>query len=173
MAIVFASGTQTDVPNVLAARIAANNQTSMEFNVPSGVYKIEMIFDALSNNSGSPIGCQVGDSVSFKTSGYEYVSNYLHSNTGSTRYTGGFITRWEDSDARRTGCMTLWNTTGNIWVAEHTWGNINSVGGTVGCSVGGGRTDLGSSVLTRVRFISENLSSTFDGGYGQVNLFYE
>ena len=171
MGIVFASGTQSDVPNVLSARIAASNQTSMEFTVPSGVYKIEILFDEISTNGGSPVGVQVYNGTSWVTSGYIYSSNFLHSTTGSTRYTDGFMMRWEDAAALRTGCMTLWNTNGNVWVARHLWGNLSS--GSYGCSIGGGRTDIGSSTLTKVRIRAQNGTDVFDSGHGQVNLFYE
>lgn len=142
--------------------------TSVDFTgLPSGLNRITIILDGVSNNGVNDFLVQIGDSGGLETTGYVSGSTAIAGGSvASAQSTSGFIITCDDSNRTNHGHMIITRVTGNTWVASHS---VGAVAGSAGSAVGGGSKTL-SGELDRVRFLTSGIN-TFDAG--QVNIFYE
>lgn len=141
--------------------------TSKDFSsIPSWVKRITVIFQGVSTNGSAYIRVQIGSGGTPATSGYTSISALVYGSPGSIAATGGFDWYSNSASYILDGVMTLYNVTGNNWVASGT-GGVSSLqaGVTLGGSVSIG------GVLNIVRVTTANGTDAFDAG--TVNIFYE
>ena len=147
--------------------------TSVDFtSIPSDAKRITIVFDTVVRSaSGSRHLVQIGDEDGIVTSGYQAASGYMfYNNTANAEGHATTKTGFEmqhSSAAQETGMVTLFNPTGNVWVAAGT-----QIGGSTSnwnAFVNGGRREL-SKTLTQVRFTTVAGTATLNGNF---NVFYE
>ena len=154
--------------------------TSIDFTgIPSWAKKITVIMDSVStvtSGAGQSVCVQLGDSGGIETTGYgAYVTAvYYDGSTGtvsnSLAETGGFPIFFGTGAAVRSGTITLFNYSGNEWIATIVAGVANGVSNLYGSVQGGGRKSL-SGTLDRVRLTTVAGNDPFDAG--AVNIIYE
>lgn len=137
---------------------ATTSGTTFDFTIPATAKKISVILDQVSLSGTDDLLVQIGDSGGIETTGYT-------ASSAGNGYTAGFGMRMGSAGNIANGVLTIYNITGNIWVASGTHekdqaGNDES---------SAGRKQL-SAALTTVR-LTRTGTNTFDGG--QVNVFYE
>jgi len=170
---------QTDGSGVLSwATVEASNLTRMTevattsgveidvTGIPSGVRKILVAFDHVSNTGSDRMRLQIGDSDGIETTGYDSGVGWFSGNyPGLAEDGSGFMfAGLNGATYEVNGTLMLLNASGNKWVGS--WTNF---GGDSYCQAGGGTKTL-SGELTQLRF--ENLgSNTFD--LGNLTVFYE
>lgn len=147
---------------------ASTSDTVIDFTgLPSGVKRITVIFEGVSQSLGSDLLVQLGDSGGFETTGY--LGRGANISTAPavaiTDSTAGFPIRSGTGTNLFNGHMLLTNISGNLWVASYQ-GNVNSAA----MGVGGGSKTL-SATLDRVRITTIGGIDTFDAG--SINLLYE
>lgn len=147
--------------------------TSVDFtSIPSDAKRITIVFDnVVRSASGSRHLVQIGDEDGIVTSGYQAACGYMfYNNTASADGHATTKTGFEmhhSGVAQTTGMVTLFNPTGNVWVAAGT-----QIGGSTSswsAFVNGGRREL-SKTLTQVRFTTVAGTATLNGNF---NVFYE
>ena len=157
---------------------ASTSGTSIDFpNIPSWVKRITVILNGVSTSGASNnVLLQLGDSGGVETTGYiSYASTvYINLSTGvvvstGTGRTDGFPILFGLASSIRFGAYTLYNISGNTWVATYTFGTSDAVS-LAGSSQGGGNKTL-SGTLDRVRLTTTGGTDTFDAGL--VNIMYE
>lgn len=142
--------------------------TAVDFtSIPSGVRRVNILFDAVSLDGSGHILVQLGDSGGFETSGYDSTSATLADGAAIavTDHTAGFIVRLAAASGAVTGSMSieiLAVSTFN-WVSRHSCKT-----GTQIVASGGGSKAL-SAELTQVR-VTRN-GGSFDGG--TINVSWE
>ena len=145
--------------------VATTSGANIDFTIPSGVRKITLLLDEVSQTTNNLIKVQIGTGGSPLTSGYVGRCTYLSSSTGSqSNFSSAFDIRHYDNRFNITGSMELCNITGNTWISTH---NAASVGWYTNC-YGAGVATL-SGELDLVRVVAE--SGTFDNG--QATIMYE
>ena len=156
---------------------ASTSGTSIDFpNIPSWVKRITVILNGVSTSGASNnVLLQLGDSGGVETTGYiSYASTvYINLSTGvvvstGTGRTDGFPILFGLASSIRFGAYTLYNISGNTWVATYTFGTSDAIQ-LAGSSQGGGNKTL-SGTLDRVRLTTTG-GDTFDAGL--VNIMYE
>ena len=163
---------------VRGTAVAATSGTAIDFtSIPSWVKRITVILDGVSTSGATNnVLLQLGDSGGVETTGYlGYASTvYININTlavtsAATGATDGFPVFFGAASTTRYGSYTLHNISGNIWVANYTFGatDATTLNGT---SQGGGNKTL-SGTLDRVRLTTTGGTDTFDAG--SVNIIYE
>lgn len=160
---------------LITAATAQNSTsgTSIDFtSIPSGVKRITVMMNGVSTNGASLIQVQVG-SGSFSTTNYVSGSSLSGGGVGQAGYssTTGLLF---DSGAPtaagvRYGAMSLFNISGNTWIANFTI-TLNLSGFYYMMGGGGVSPTLGGA-LDRVRITTVNGTDTFDAG--SINIFYE
>jgi hypothetical protein len=149
--------------------VASTSGTAIDFTgIPSWARKISIVVNAVSTNGTSGMLIQIG-SGSYTTSGYVSHLGAINGGTGQLKYTNGFgLDQGRGSAAVVTnGVLTLYNVSGNIWVASGTTYYTNNDGAM--CMIAGNVTLAGT--LDRVRITTTGGSDTFDAG--SVNVMYE
>lgn len=167
---VTANGLTTELrPLVAMTAQASTSGTFIDFTgIPSWAKKVTVLFDAVSLSNTDSLNLQIGDSGGIETAGY--ISGAAmgpalnESQTSNTSFLLSVPFNNNAADAKY-GAITLWNSTGNSWVAS---GTLHSAGYQVGNFVSGSKTLSG--VLDRVRILSSG-AGTFDGGV--INVFWE
>jgi len=141
-------------------------------SIPSDAKRITIVFDSVTRSSTGRYMVQIGDEDGIVTSGYQAACGYMfYNNTASADGHATTKTGFEmnySNVALETGMVTLFNPTGNVWVAAGT-----QVGGNTTSSwaafTSGGRREL-SKTLTQVRFTTTGGTATLNGNF---NVFYE
>lgn len=168
------SGVQSWVDRGRIVRATAADSTSgvnVDFGgLPSWARKITVILNGVSTSGTSAVLIQVGISSGVVATGYSANSigfaatsaNAATATTGFQIENGASVTI---AASTRSGATRLSNVSGNIWVADGTYGNGSAIG-----SVHGGAISL-AGVLDRVRVTTVNGTDTFDAG--SINIIYE
>lgn len=152
--------------------VATTSGTAHGFTtIPSGVKKITVVLDGVSVSGTSRLLLQLGTGGSYVTTGYQSSSANVYGNdqTSVITSTAGFINESASASTLRSGTFTLFNITGNTWVANHVFGDSFATAAP-GNVYGGGRVAL-SGAIDRLRITTVNGTDTFDAG--TVNVFYE
>ena len=142
--------------------------------IPSWVKKITIIVSGAGMSTGSYIQIQVGDSTSFKNTGYLNYTSYAGSSGGSTSSTTGIVI--ESGTPASTGLiygranLFLLDSNTNTWVGDSLVG-LNAAGAPFTFQAGGVAPAL-TGTLTRVRVTSVNGTDTFNSGT-RFQMFYE
>jgi hypothetical protein len=149
---------------------ASTSGTSIDFtSIPSWVKRITVIFSGVSESGTSIPIIQIGDSGGIETTGYlgsggfTAVSNIC----SAVAQTSGFSLDAASAAASiRSGAVSLYNISGNVWVASGTLTRTDSAV-TLMCA----GTKTLSDTLTQVRITTVNGTDTFDAG--TINIMYE
>lgn len=148
--------------------VASTSGTAVTFSsLPATIKKLTMVLNGVSTNGTSGYVVTLGDSGGLETSGY------IGSNAdvaGATPVTGSSTTNMLLSDdisasATYSGTVTLYNVSGNIWVATTILASSNGVVSTAAYN----KTLTGT--LDRISLTTAGGVNTFDAG--SVNVFYE
>jgi hypothetical protein len=150
--------------------IAGTAQTPTTENVdftgiPSWAKRVTIAFSVLSTNSSTVVTLRLGTGGVFASSGYT-CSIWIggSTNAGVTSTTSFLIdTAGQTSATERDGFVTLFNISGNTWVATGATSRAQVVSAMTGSLTLGG-------VLDSVRLLSGS-GNLFDGG--SVNVFWE
>jgi hypothetical protein len=159
---------------VRGTAVAMTSGTSIDFTgIPSWAKKITVIMNGGSTTGLDEIGLRIGDSGGIETTGYISFSNILLINAGVTstsvtESTTYFTVQWGIDTSNRYVVWSLYNVTGNFWVATSTMGAKVSAG-YFGAGCGSGSKEL-SGTLDRVQIFAI-AGATFDAG--TVNIIYE
>ena len=163
---------------VVGTAVASTSGTAIDFTgIPNWVKRITVILDGVSTSGASNnVVLQLGDSGGVETTGYLGYASTIYVNTSTlvvtstaTGATDGFPVFFGVASTTRYGSYTLHNISGNIWVANYTFGATDGV--TLnGTSQGGGNKTL-SGTLDRVRLTTTGGTDTFD--LGTVNILWE
>jgi hypothetical protein len=147
--------------------VATTSGTAIDFtSIPSGVKKITMLFNQVSDNGSAPHQVQIGTSGGLVTSGYVSSGAYAGAATAGTTLGEGFIIGAGGAAGDKTvGIATIQTIGSNTWVFSATVGD----GTAIYTKMGGGSTTLGG-VLDRVR-LSTTSGATFD--HGSLNISWE
>ena len=149
--------------------VASTSGTSIDFTgLPAWVKRITVMFKGVSTNNTSAMLVQVG-AGSVVNTGYtssSFGGAVANSLTGNTSTAGFIISNSIIAANNYDGIVIITNITGNSWVSNSTFLNVNS--SSVGY-VGTGSIALGGT-LDRVRITSVT-PDTFDAG--TINILYE
>ena len=164
--------TDTNTNLIRLTNVSDPGTTSVDFtSIPSDAKRITIVFDSVTRSAASRYTVQIGDEDGIVTSGYQAAMGYtFNNNTASAEGHATTKTGFEmhySNVALETGMVTLFNPTGNIWVAAGT-----QVGGSTSswnAFTSGGRREL-SKTLTQVRFTTVAGTATLNGNF---NVFYE
>ena len=151
--------------------IATTSGTSHGFTtIPTGTKKITVVLDGVSTSGTSRVLLQLGTGGSYVATGYQASSANVYgtNNSSATSSTIGFVHEAANAGTLRNGTFTLFNITGNTWVAALNFGD--GAASSPGNVIGGGRIAL-SGAIDRLRITTVNGTDTFDAG--NVNVFYE
>jgi len=154
--------------------------TSIDFTgIPSWAKRITVILDGVrtvTSGSGQSVCVQLGDSGGVETTGYlAYVTaTYIDATTSTSSNTSlaasaGFPIFFGTASAIRSGAITLFNSSGNSWVATIV-AAVSNPTPLYGSNHGGG-TKVLSGTLDRVRLTTLSGDDLFDAG--SVNIIYE
>jgi hypothetical protein len=150
--------------------VNANSGTTVDFtSLPSYVRKVVVIINNVSLSGTDHILVQIGDSGGVENTSYIATSQYQLGGSASanTTSTAGYVIYSGAAANTVTAIMTLYNMTGNVWIAEHS--GLWTSGSTQ--AVFGSGTKTLSDTLDRVRLTVTGADS-FDGS-GTMNIFYE
>lgn len=164
--IVFASAQ----PGVVTRATAINTTsgTSHTFSsLPSGLRKIELLFNKVSTNGTALPRVRLGTGGVLATSGYESQSSTMTTAVVTTGSTAGFDVFSNTAPYEITGKLSFDNLSGNLWICSGVLGFGSSLSAT---STIGGLVTLGG-VLDTLRLTTSNGTDTFDGG--SINLLYQ
>ena len=151
--------------------IATTSGTAHGFTIiPAWAKKITVVLDGVSTSGTSRVLLQLGTGGSYVATGYQASSANVYStnNSSTTSSTIGFVHEAANAGTLRNGTFTLFNITGNTWVAALNFGD--GAASSPGNVIGGGRIAL-SGAIDRLRITTVNGTDTFDAG--NVNVFYE
>ena len=154
---------------VQGTAVASTSGTSIDFtSIPSWVKRVTVMFNGVSTNGTSFYQIQVGTGGSPTTSGYSAQTTGIASSSGaSSSSTSGFPIYTNAAAYAWSGAITLFNVSGNIWVASGLLGNPNT---NALLSTSSGTVTL-SGVLNIVRITTAGGTDTFDAG--SINIQYE
>ena len=148
-------------PNVSRGTLRnATNTDAWEWNVPSGVRRIDIALDKVESNGNTIVRAQLGTSDAWSETGYD--TRYQQIGGSSQLDNDGF--RFKQGIDGYYGIITFLNLIGNIWVA-----NVMTFRDVDGPFLSSGRKDLGAE-LTRVRLKTDRSTNAFIGG--QANILY-
>ena len=150
-------------PFTRGTAVASTSGTAIDFtSIPSWVKRITVVCQGVSLSATAYLLLQIGTSSAIENTGYTSTSSNFVGNISST---AGFASAAGGSAAYLMDVVyTLFNVTGNIWVATHT----GQEGATYLLLGTGSKTLAG--VLNKVRLTS-NSTDTFDAG--TINILYE
>lgn len=161
--LVAATGTLA--PIVRGTAQATNTgATSYEYTgIPSWVKRITFIVSGITMNTTTVMCVQIG-SGTYTTSGYLGASWPAAGGAAANSVGFGIAGNLAATDVIY-GALTLFNITGNTWVAG-SQGAVNQAN----LAIGGGTVTIGGT-LDRVRLTTSVGTATFDGG--TINIMYE
>jgi hypothetical protein len=157
------AGTITSGTAVTASGTAVNFT-----DIPAGVKRITVMFDAVSTNGTSNWLVQLGDSGGIENTGYISVGTFVGSSTGANNYTAGFGLFMGSAGHVGQGLIIFSNLTGNVWTAGGSLAGSGSAAGFIYATFG---SKTLSDTLTQVRITTVNGTDTFDAG--TINIMYE
>lgn len=160
------NGSQAGTVGLINIATAQNTTsgTAIDFTgIPTGIKRITVVFNGVSENGGNNIGVQLGTSGGVETSGYTgFAISSGSGGTGVTSLSSGFDLRNAGGAASTMyASFVIFNVSSNIWVCTAT-----GTGASIAYNTSGGKTLAGT--LGRVRVYS---AGTFDAG--SVNILYE
>lgn len=167
VATINSNGTVV-IPTVTnGTAVATTSGTAVDFtSIPSGVKKITMLFNQVSDNGVAPHLIQIGTSSGLVTSGYISSGGYTGAGSAAQVITTGFLIGTGGAVADKTVGSAVIQTIGsNTWCMSATVGD----GTAQYVKMGGGSITLGG-VLDRVR-LSTTSGATFD--HGSLNIAWE
>ena len=145
--------------------VASTSGTSIDFTgIPLWVKRITVMFSGVSTNSTSNWLIRIGDGAIVAT-GYSAASSYWSGGVGTIVDTTGFPMYQQQASGTHYGAVSIFNFSGNIWVASGVLGGSNGTG----FSCTGTKTLTGT--LDRIRITTVNGTDTFDAG--SINILYE
>lgn len=149
---------------------ASTSGTAIDYtSIPAGVKRITVLFDGVSTNGTDSVMIQIGDSGGVEAVSY---AGAITEVTDGSASAANFSTGWELDESgaaaasTRDGVVTIYNITGNQWVASGIIGRTDTDTVT---TLAGSHTL--SATLDRVRITTTGGTNTFDAG--TVNIFYE
>ena len=147
--------------------VASTSGTSIDFtSIPSWVKRITVMFQGVSTSGTSNPLIQIGTGGSPTTSGYLATSANISSSAASqANYTTGFGIGSSAAANVISGVITIFNVSGNIWIASGVTKNS-----TTAAAMSAGDVTL-AGVLNLVRITTVNGTDTFDAG--SINILYE
>ena len=151
----------------LQTAVATTSGTSIDYTgIPTGVKRINIMFEDVSINATTYIIIQLGDSGGVETSGYS--GSAWTANTVNTSYSNGFLLTASTSEKTFSGALilNLQDASGFKWNGSGSIGLTNTPAG----SLTGGTKSL-SSELTQIRLTSASGSAVFDSG--SINISWE
>lgn len=150
----------------LATAQASTSGTAIDFTgIPAWVKRVTVMFNGVSTSGASGKIVQIG-SATFDTSGYLGSESNITSAVGSAVVTNGFGIRSVAAADVIHGAITLFNITGNTWIAS----GVTSTSNAAGTQLVAGSKAL-SGVLDRVRITTAGGTDTFD--LGSINIMLE
>lgn len=166
--LVAATGTLA--PLISATAQASTSGTSIDFTgIPSWVKRITVMFNGVSGSGTSIPIIQIGDSGGVETTGYLGSGSFtaVANVCSAVAQTSGFSLDAASTAATiRSGSVSLYNISGNVWVASGTLVRTDAAV-TLMCA----GTKTLSDTLTQVRITTVNGTDTFDAG--TINIMYE
>jgi len=152
--------------------VASTSGTSIDFTaIPAWAKKITVMFSGVSTNSTNVKQIQLGTgSTTYTIAGYLSGTSIMAGTVASLNVTTGIGVYSISASDNLSGAVTLFNITGNTWVAS---GTLAITGATNISVVSSGSIALGAA-LTAVRVIGSstgNPADTFDAG--SINILYE
>lgn len=172
--LITTADADTVTPAMLSqplTRMTAQNSTSgtsIDFTgIPSWARRITVLFNGVSTNGISLVRVQIGGG-SVETSGYVAGCSQVGTGAVAATSTAGFDFHHGAPSAAdvKSGQFTVYNVSGNQWVASYVITNTNN-----GYHQIGGGTKTTAAALDRVRVTTVNGTDTFDSG--SVNVLYE
>jgi hypothetical protein len=176
--LVFAAGEVTASLNGTASGLAlmrdtskaSTSGTSVDFTgIPSWVKRITVTISGVSTNGTSPVEVRMGTSAGIEATGYDFTATAVgtgaNSNTTSTGFSLVTTANAQATNVLR-GVLTLFNHSGNVWIATCQVANSPA---TVNF-LGGGSKGL-AGTLDRIRITTVNGTDTFDAG--SINILFE
>lgn len=147
---------------------ATTSGTSIDFtSIPANVRRLVIVFSGVSTSGTDNVLVRLGTSGGLETTGYVSTSaalpNGLTASTASS--TVGFNLRGGAGTDVRAGTLTLYNLSGDIWVAAWTVATA-----TTNITVGAGTIEL-PDTLDRVSITTSGGTDTFDAG--TINITWE
>ena len=154
-------------PLVSGTSVASTSGTSIDYtSIPSWVKRITVMFQGVSTSGTSNPLIQIGTGGSPTTSGYLATSaNIVSSAVSQANYTTGFGISSGNAANVISGAITIFNVSGNIWVASGVTKTSSA-----GAAMSAGDVTL-AGVLNLVRITTVNGTDTFDAG--SINIQYE
>ena len=117
---------------VIGTPTATTSGTSVAFasSLPTGIKRIDVIFNAVSRSGTSPLIIQIGDSGGLETSSYTSSAARASASETPATSSAGFVV---DSGSGGASCsfrgiMTLVNDSGNVWIASGSIGESTGYG---------------------------------------------
>lgn len=153
--------------NAIGTNTATTSGTSVDFasSLPAGIKKITVVLNDVSTSGTSHKLLQLGDSGGIENTAYISTSGRLDGSTDITSSTAGFVIYTQGATDTAAVVITLFNVTGNTWIASHA-GSLAAARGIFG----GGSKSL-SATLDRLRLTTVGGADTFDAG--SINIFYD
>jgi hypothetical protein len=163
----MAGGIGRASPLVIGTSVASTSGVAIDFtSIPSWVKRITVMFNGVSTSGTSNPLIQIGTGGSATTSGYLATSANISSSAASqANYTTGFGIGSSSAANVISGVITIFNVSGNIWIASGVTKNS-----TTAAAMSAGDVTL-AGVLNIVRITTVNGTDTFDAG--SVNIQYE
>jgi hypothetical protein len=144
--------------------------TAVDFTgIPANVKQITVLFNGVStavSSANSSFLVQLGSTSGIVTTGYLSLSgNQNNSGTGEQAATTGIVVRNTSNSNINIGTMSIYNVSGNIWVASYVGVYYNQ-----GTTESGGNVTL-AGTLDRLRITTVGGTDTFDAG--TFNIIYQ
>lgn len=157
-------------PLVRTASQATTSGTSIDFtSIPSWAKRITIMFNSVGTNGSSYFLVRVGTSSTPTTTGYSSSSQQTGGSSDFQSSTAGFILTLITNVMVKSGTVTLFNSTGNTWLATHNLYGLYS-GSTHYQATGAGIVTL-SGALDMVRITTVNGTDAFSTG--SISIMYE
>ena len=150
-----------------------SGDTELEFTrIPANCSKLTLVFYKISLSGSNNLLVQIGDSSSYKTSGYVSHACFLGtSSLNGSSSTAGYMIRGNSTSVEHAGFMTLYPSklsTPKHWSAFHSGGNQDSAN----TRLGAGLSPALTADITRIKMVASG-SNTFDDADGRIILVTE
>ena len=163
--LTLQAATATNAVNKLETAVASTSGVSIDYtSIPSWVKKITVLFSGVSSSGASNWLIRIGDG-SIVATGYSGASTYWSSAVETIADTTGFPMRQQQATYTHFGAVSIFNISGNTWVASGVLGSATNTG----FSCTGTKTLTGT--LDRIRLTTVTGTDTFDAG--TINLLLE
>jgi len=167
-------GTLDRVKRTYSSQLSVTSgDTELEFTgIPANCSQLTLVYYNISLSGTNDVLVQIGDSSSYKTSGYvshgcAITTNAVEGDTSSA----GYLIRGTADSVVHAGCMTLVPSklsTPTHWNAFH--GGVNQ--SSPNTRLGGGLSPALTADITRIKMVASG-SNTFDDAAGRIVLITE